>query len=147
MIKLFVLKHYEDVNKILESLRQGYTIAIIETKILRQKDPIELKRAISKIKKTTDALEGSIVGFRENIVIATPSFARVDRESEVVVDDKKPANRFDEYLLILISYLSIFSYKIFLFIFRRYSEKYLYYYDILNYTNAFNRPQLLHNYK
>ena len=96
MIKLFVLKHYEDVNKILESLRQGYTIAIIETKILRQKDPIELKRAISKIKKTTDALEGSIVGFRENIVIATPSFARVDRESEVVVDDKKPANRFDE---------------------------------------------------
>ena len=96
MIKLFVLKHYEDVNKILEALRQGYTIAIIETKILRQKDPIELKRAISKIKKTTDALEGSIVGFRENIVIATPSFARVDRESEVVVDDKKPANRFDE---------------------------------------------------
>ena len=96
MIKLFVLKHYEDVNKILEALRQGYTIAIIETKILRQKDPIELKRAISKIKKTTDALEGSIVGFRENVVIATPSFAKVDRESEVVIDDKKPANKFDE---------------------------------------------------
>jgi SepF-like predicted cell division protein (DUF552 family) len=96
MIKLFVLKHYEDVNKILEALRQGYTIAIIETKILRQKDPIELKRAISKIKKTTDALDGSIVGFRENIVIATPSFAKVDRESEIVIDDKKPANKFDE---------------------------------------------------
>jgi SepF-like predicted cell division protein (DUF552 family) len=96
MIKLFVLKHYEDVNKILEALRQGYTIAIIETKILRQKDPIELKRAISKIKKTVDALEGSIVGFRENIVIATPSFAKVDRESEIVIDDKKPANKFDE---------------------------------------------------
>ncbi len=96
MIKLFVLKHYEDVNKILEALRQGYTIAIIETKILRQKDPIELKRAISKIKKTTDALDGSIVGFRENIVIATPSFAKVDREAEVILDDKKPANRFDD---------------------------------------------------
>ena len=95
MIKLFVLKHYEDVNKILESLREGYTIAIIETRILRQKDPIELKRAISKIKKTTDALEGSIVGFRENIVIATPSFARVDREVEVA-DEKKPANKFDD---------------------------------------------------
>ncbi|MDD5699713.1 MAG: cell division protein SepF [Candidatus Nanoarchaeia archaeon] len=96
MVKLFVLKHYEDVNKILETLRQGYTIAVIETRILRQKDPIELKRAISKIKKTTDALEGSIVGFRENIVIATPSFARVDREIEAVSDDKKPANRFDD---------------------------------------------------
>ncbi|MFZ1970893.1 MAG: cell division protein SepF [Candidatus Nanoarchaeia archaeon] len=98
MVKLFVLKHYDDVNKILASLRDGYTIAIIETKILRQKDPIELKRAISKIKKTTDALEGSIVGFRENIVIATPSFARVDREAEVVVDDKKMSNKFDQDL-------------------------------------------------
>ena len=96
LVKLFVLKHYEDVNKILDSLRQGYTIAVIETKVLRQKDPIELKRAISKIKKTTDALEGSIVGFRENVVIATPSFAKVDRETEVVLDDKKPANKFDE---------------------------------------------------
>ena len=95
MIKLFVLKHYEDVNKILESLREGYTIAIIETRILRQKDPIELKRAISKIKKTTDALEGSIVGFRENIVIATPSFAKVDRESEVP-EEKKPGNKFEQ---------------------------------------------------
>ena len=95
MIKLFVLKHYEDVNKILESLREGYTIAIIETRILRQKDPIELKRAISKIKKTTDALEGSIVGFRENIVIATPSFAKVDREPEAL-DEKKPGNKFDQ---------------------------------------------------
>lgn len=95
LIKLFVLNHYEDVNKILESLREGYTIAIIETRILRQKDPIELKRAISKIKKTTDALEGSIVGFRENIVIATPSFAKVDRESEAM-GEKKPANKFDQ---------------------------------------------------
>jgi len=95
LIKLFVLNHYEDVNKILESLREGYTIAIIETRILRQKDPIELKRAISKIKKTTDALEGSIVGFRENIVIATPSFAKVDRESESQ-GEKKPANKFDQ---------------------------------------------------
>lgn len=95
VVKLFVLKHYEDVNAILNALRDGYTIAIIETKILRQKDPIELKRAISKIKKTIDALEGSIVGFRENVVIATPSFAKVDREAEIV-EDKKPANRFDQ---------------------------------------------------
>ena len=95
LVKLFVLKRYDDVNAILNALRDGYTIAVIETKILRQKDPIELKRAISKIKKTTDALEGNIVGFRENVVIATPSFAKVDKEAEVV-EEKKPANRFDQ---------------------------------------------------
>ena len=80
LVKLFVLKHYEDVNQILNSLRQGYTIAIIDMKVLKQKDSIELKRAISKIKKTIDALDGSIAGFGENIVIATPSFAHIHKE-------------------------------------------------------------------
>ena len=89
LVKLFVLKSYDDVNKILNALREGYTIAVIETKILRQKDPIELKRVISKVKKTVDALEGSIVGFRENIVIATPSFAKVEREADNPSSEKK----------------------------------------------------------
>ena len=73
LVKLFVLKQYEDVNEILNALREGYTIAIIDIKILRQKDSIELKRAISKIKKTVEALEGKIAGFGENTIIATPS--------------------------------------------------------------------------
>ena len=81
LVKLFVLKQYEDVNEILNALREGYTIAIIDMKILRQKDSIELKRAISKIKKTIDALEGSIAGFGENMVIVTPSFAKIHKET------------------------------------------------------------------
>ena len=81
LVKLFVLKQYEDVNEILNSLREGYTIAIIDIKILRQKDSIELKRAVSKIKKTADALEGSIAGFGENTVIVTPSFAKIHKET------------------------------------------------------------------
>ena len=80
LVKLFTLKQYEDVNQILNALRQGYTIVIIDMKVLKQKDSIELKRAISKIKKTIDALDGSIAGFGENIVIATPSFAHIHKE-------------------------------------------------------------------
>ena len=80
LVKLFVLKEFEDVNHILNALREGFTIAIIDIKILKQKDSIELKRAVSKIKKTIDALEGNIAGFGENIVIATPSFARIHKE-------------------------------------------------------------------
>ena len=86
-VKLFVLKDYEDVNDILNALREGYTIAIIDIKIIRKKDPIELKRAVSKIKKTTDALEGTIAGFGENIVIVTPSFARIEKQPERVRDE------------------------------------------------------------
>jgi len=73
VIKTFVLKTYDDINAILEALRNGYTITIIDIKHLKSKDVIELKRAISKIKKTVDALEGKIAGFGEHTVIATPS--------------------------------------------------------------------------
>jgi len=73
LIKTFVLKVYEDITPILNSLREGYTIAVIDIKTLKSKDVIELKRAISKIKKTVEALEGKIAGFGENTVIATPS--------------------------------------------------------------------------
>ena len=81
LVKLFVLKEYEDMTQILNALRDGYTIAIIDIRILKQKDSIELKRAITKVKKTIEALEGSIAGFGENIVIATPSFAHIHKEA------------------------------------------------------------------
>lgn len=77
IVRPFVLKSYEDVNPILNALREGYTIAIIDFKPLKTKDIIELKRAISKIKKTVDALEGSISGFGDSIIIATPEFAEI----------------------------------------------------------------------
>ncbi len=79
MVRPFILKSFEDVNEILNSLREGYTIAVIDIKPLRAKDIIELKRAISKIKKTADALEGSIAGFGENIILVTPQFADIHK--------------------------------------------------------------------
>ena len=93
LVKLYSLKHYDEVNEILNTLRQGFTIAMIDIKILRQRDSIELKRAVSKIKKTTDALEGSIAGFGENIIIVTPSFATIHKEDNKPKDKK--ASRFD----------------------------------------------------
>lgn len=89
LVKLFTLKQYDDVNEVLSALREGYTIAIIDIKVLRQKDSIELKRAVSKIKKTTDALEGTIAGFGENVVIATPAFAKIHKDIPKPKDEKK----------------------------------------------------------
>ena len=60
-------------------MREGYTIAVIDIKPLKTKDVIELKRAVSKIKKTVDALEGSVAGFGEHTIIATPKFAEIHR--------------------------------------------------------------------
>lgn len=94
-VKLFMLKDYDHVNEVLSALREGYTIAVIDIKTLRKRDSIELKRAISKIKKTVDALEGTIAGFGENIVIATPSFAKIHKEEPKT--QEKPKNKFDTY--------------------------------------------------
>jgi SepF-like predicted cell division protein (DUF552 family) len=79
IVRPFVLKSFEDITPILNALREGYTIAVIDIKPLRAKDVIELKRSISKIKKTADALEGSIAGFGENTIIVTPQFAEIYR--------------------------------------------------------------------
>jgi SepF-like predicted cell division protein (DUF552 family) len=79
IVKPFVLRQFDDINDILNSLREGYTIALIDIKMLKQKDVIELKRAIQKIKKTIEALEGSIAGFGDNMIIATPKFAEIHK--------------------------------------------------------------------
>jgi SepF-like predicted cell division protein (DUF552 family) len=95
LVKLFTLKQYEDINDVLTAVRDGYTIAVLDIKTIRQKDPIELKRAISKLKKTVDALEGSIAGFGENMVIATPSFARIHKMERPKPEEK--SSKFDDY--------------------------------------------------
>jgi len=96
LIKTFVLKVYEDINPILAALREGYTIAVIDIKTIKSKDVIELKRAISKIKKTVEALDGKIAGFGENTVIATPSkvFDIQKGATEVVEAPKEGIERF-----------------------------------------------------
>ncbi len=78
-IRPFTLKKYDDINEILAALREGYTIAFIDIRQLKSKDIIELKRALTKIKKTVDAMEGSIAGFGDHAIIAAPEFAEVYR--------------------------------------------------------------------
>jgi len=89
VVKPFVLRHFDDANDILNSLREGFTIVVIDIKPLKTKDIIELKRSISKIKKTVEALEGSIAGFGDNTIIATPSFAKIDRTVQESKEKRK----------------------------------------------------------
>ena len=81
LVKPFMIQTFDDVKMPLDSLREGYTIALVNIKPLRDKDIIELKRAINKLKKTTDAIGGDIAGFGEDWIVVTPSFARVHRTS------------------------------------------------------------------
>jgi SepF-like predicted cell division protein (DUF552 family) len=95
LVKTFVLRTYEDITPILNTLREGYSIAIIDIKSLKSKDVVELKRVVSKIKKTVEAIEGSIAGFGDNCIIATPSFAKIQKGSTEDVPAAPSAR--DEY--------------------------------------------------
>ena len=75
----FVIEDFEGIKPILDSLREGHTIALINIKPLKDKDLVELKRAINKLKKTCDAIEGDIAGFGENWIAAVPSVAHIYR--------------------------------------------------------------------
>jgi len=83
VVRPFQLEDFEDIKPVLDSLREGHTIALINIKSLKERDMIELKRAINKLKKTTDALSGEVAGFGEDIIIATPSFATIHRTKQL----------------------------------------------------------------
>lgn len=79
VVRPFILGDFESIKPILEALREGHTIALINISALKDKDLVELKRAINKLKKTCDAIEGDIAGFGEDWIAAVPSFAHIHR--------------------------------------------------------------------
>ncbi len=79
VVRPFVMEEFEDIKAVLDSLRQGKTIALINIRPLKEKDIVELKRAINKLRKTCDAIDGDIAGFGEDYVVAAPYFARIYR--------------------------------------------------------------------
>lgn len=81
LVKPFTVREFQDVKEILDALREGYTIALVNIKPLKDKDLIELKRVVNKLKKTCDAIEGDIAGFGEDWLVATPNFAQVERNA------------------------------------------------------------------
>ena len=83
LVKPFIINEFEDIKHPLDALREGYTIALINIKPLKDKDIVELKRAVNKLKKTCDAIEGDIAGFGEDWIVVTPSFAQIHRSEQL----------------------------------------------------------------
>ena len=82
LVRPFFIEDFADIKPALDALREGTTIALINIKPLKDKDIIELKRAVNKLKKTCDAIEGDIAGFGEDWIVVTPSFAQIYRTTQ-----------------------------------------------------------------
>ena len=96
VVRPFVIEDFTDVKPILDVLREGYTVALINIRPLKDKDLIELKRAINKLKKTCDAIEGDIAGFGDDYVVIVPSFAEIYRQGSAAKGQPQTAAMKDE---------------------------------------------------
>jgi len=95
MVRKYTVEDFQDVKEVLDAVREGYTIALVNIKPIRDKDVIELKRTINKLKKTIEAIDGDIAGIDEDWIVATPQFAKVFRQSEAKSTDS--SSDFEEF--------------------------------------------------
>ncbi|MFA5406234.1 MAG: cell division protein SepF [Candidatus Nanoarchaeia archaeon] len=82
------LDSFEDVKPILDFVRDGYSVCVIKIKALKEKDINELKRAISKIKRVCEVMEGDVVGMDEDYLIVAPSFVKVSKGTGLSSNDR-----------------------------------------------------------
>ena len=88
LVQTFKLDNFESIKPILDSVRSGSTIAIVNMLPLKDRDSIGLKRVIDKLKKTVDANDGDIAAFGEHWLIVTPGIAKVYRKPTAVPENQ-----------------------------------------------------------
>jgi len=86
-VKPYAVRDFSDIKEPLDDLREGYTVALINIRGIKERDVLELKRVVNKLKKTCDAIDGDIAGFGEDWLVATPGFAKVFRAPAVKVEE------------------------------------------------------------
>lgn len=73
------IEEFADTDAILNHLREGNNIIFINIKPLAERDRVELRRAIGRLKKTCKAIDGDIVGVEEDWIIVTPAEISIAR--------------------------------------------------------------------
>ena len=82
MIRTFSLTNFEDIKPILNVIREGRTIALVNIAPIKDSDRMALRRAVDKLKKTMTANDGDLAAFGESWLVATPAFAKIYKHEE-----------------------------------------------------------------
>ncbi|MFO7872251.1 MAG: cell division protein SepF [Candidatus Undinarchaeales archaeon] len=78
-IRVVTLKEFQDVEHVLDYLRDRNNILIIKVKPRLVQEKMELKRALKRIQRTTTAIGGDIAGVKEDIIVVTPPSVKIHR--------------------------------------------------------------------
>ncbi len=84
-VKYYSLVKFEDASSVLNDIRSGSTLSFIKVKEIKEKGGMdELKRTITKMKRSADAAEAQIVGIDEDYVLIVPNFVKVEKGDVLV---------------------------------------------------------------
>lgn len=76
-VRTFQLACFDDTKKIVSVLREGRTIMLVDVSSLREKDVIDLKRSVNKLKGASAELGAEIAGLGGDWILIAPSFAEI----------------------------------------------------------------------
>ena len=83
-IRIENLNDYRDVEGVQRHLREG-NVVFLRIKKLRERDLGELKRSVERLRRTSVAMNGDIIGVDEDFLILAPPSAKIYRgEAEEV---------------------------------------------------------------
>jgi SepF-like predicted cell division protein (DUF552 family) len=91
LVRQFMMQDFTDIKLVLDTLREGNTICLLNIRPLKEKDMVELKRAINKLKKTIEATGGDIAGVGDDYLVVTPAFAEIYRARDIPAKDDDSA--------------------------------------------------------
>jgi SepF-like predicted cell division protein (DUF552 family) len=85
VIRAATLKEYSDVEDVQQHLRDKH-IVWVNIRPLKNKDMADLKRAVNRLKKTVQAVDGDMAGVDEEWIVVCPEYATIERSSDQVND-------------------------------------------------------------
>jgi len=94
-VRVFRIKDPSEVKAVVDSLRErNYIVFVDISKLNTNKDLVEVKKVVSRIKSVVDAIGGDIAAVSKDWIIATPSYVKIWRGHQMsAVEEIKQENQ------------------------------------------------------
>lgn len=90
-VKTYALTEFEDIKKIGKCVREGQSVVLVDLKPLKEKDIIDLKRSVNKLKAVSQEVQGDIAGLSGDWIVMTPGGISVERQVLQAVEQANSA--------------------------------------------------------